>query len=131
MENKELVNINERLDNIDARISLIFCELQRRNPDDTCSFAMYASTYFTAQQIREVHSLFGQATCDQIKNKFDITEFREQFEEFRQRHLPQSDFYSLRVIAEGFIVEGRMVSLCEQLLDDIKKHPEKNFPIIY
>lgn len=125
MENKEITKILERLDNIESSIFLIFDELQRRNPDDTLSFAMYASTYMTAQQVEEIHGLFGRATCELMSESFDVTKFREQFESFRQRHLPQLTGCSLRVIAEGYIVEGRTVDLCNTVLEHIEKYPEK------
>lgn len=124
MENKENFEMLERLKNIESNIVLIFDELQRRTQDDTLSFAMYASTYMTAQQIEEIYELFGHATCEQMNNSFDVVKFREQFENFRKRHLPRLTDCSLRVIAEGYIVEGRAVDLCTKILEHIEKYPE-------
>lgn len=126
MDNKDLIKINERLDNIESRIYLIFDELQRKDPSDKCSFSMYASTLFTAQQIKEVKELFGLATFEMCNGSFKMSEFRDRFEVFRQYHLPWSKNYSLRVIAEGYIVEEKSVALCQKILADIKKHPEEH-----
>jgi len=125
MHNHDLVKINKRLDDIENRIYLIFDELQRRTPDDKCSFAMYVSTLFTAQQVQEVNILIAGACCDKINGKFNVVQFREKFEEFRQRHLPHSGVFSLRLIAEGLLVEERAIDICLLILKDINKHPEK------
>ncbi|MEE9338576.1 MAG: hypothetical protein V3U87_10880 [Methylococcaceae bacterium] len=125
MHNKDLIKINKRLDDIENRIYLIFDELQRRAPDDKCSFAMYASTLFTAQQVKEVNILLAGACCDKVNGNFNVVEFRKKFEEFRQRHLPHSEIFSLRLIAEGFLVEERAIDICSLILKDINKNPEK------
>lgn len=126
MENKKTTEILERLSNIESSIYLIFDELQRRTSDESLSFAMYASTYMTAQQVNEIHKLFGQATCELMNGSFDITKFRKEFESFRKRHLPRLADCSLRVIAEGYIAEERTVDLCTKILKNIEEYPEKS-----
>ena len=71
---------------------------------------MYASTLFTAQQVKEVNILLARACCDKVNGNFNVVEFREKFEECRQRHLPHSRVFSLRLIAEGFLVEEIVIN---------------------
>jgi hypothetical protein len=108
MENKELSKINERLENIEEQIYMLFREFKFRTPDDDkWSLNLYFSTYFTAQQIKEVRNLFFKtAVCDAPHNpdlklgnndndEYDVDKLRERFEAFRQHHLPYSQDFSL------------------------------------
>jgi hypothetical protein len=138
MDKDELSKINERLENIEEQIDMLFREFKLRTPDDDkWSTNLYFSTYFTAQQIKEVGVLFMKAACDLPDNpgfelddnyEFDVTKLRERFEAFRLRHLPYSEYFSLKEIAKGFIVEDVFVELSKQILDDIEKNPEKHIP---
>lgn len=129
MEKEEIVKIKERLDDIEEKFFFLREELFRISPNED-SFAKHVlASGYNAREIHDVMALFGKATCNQINGRFNMAEFREQFEQFLQHYHPRSSVYSLRRIAEGFLAEGRAVDLCQQILDDIEKNPEKHLQI--
>lgn len=111
-QKSEIHEIEERLSNIEARISLIIdfiSDAATKLDKNSNSFSLYALiTGITAQELNEIESLFRDAS---IEDNINLSKFKVKF----KKRLPRIK-NSLNSIANGFLAEGKFPYLCDKIL---------------